>query len=258
MPDQAELKTLAFHKIQPHFTYGVNNYYPTKFFKLVDSLLAEGYSFWHPHEITRNKESSDKLLLTFDDGYAHLYALLLRLTDEYRIHPLVFIPTGYIGCINSWDYTSKIQPDWHFTTEEIERLSSAGVVFGSHGVSHVSLKQVSTGQLIDELSESKETLEKITESNIVHISYPFGRISDKIRTSAEAAGYTFGFGMQFPSGSDTDLHLGRYAVYSYDSIASVHTMLKQGRSAVWHRLKAKITNRLSGGTIFLHKLGIKK
>jgi hypothetical protein len=60
--------------------------------------------------------------------------------------------------------------------------------------------------------------------------------------------------MEFPEESDTPLATGRIGVWCYDTRLSVYHKITRGRLYRLERLKARITNRLSGGTLLLNRL----
>ena len=246
---------LAFHKLSPHLSFGSTNYSPTRFQKLFDRLLTGGYE---PSTIENviARPGERTVAVCFDDGYAHLVDTLLPLLDRFHFVPTVFVPTGYIGKTNTWDYSHAFRKEKHLRAEDIRLLAGKGVSFGSHGHSHVDLTSLSMRQLKAELTESKAILEDILGTGVSTISYPFGRCSDAILDIAAEVGYQCGFTMAYPEYGDEPLARGRYPVYFYDSWRSVLRKLQQGRGkhGGFEQLRDRLTNGLSGGTILLNRL----
>ena len=127
------MPTLAFHKLCPFFTWGITNYHPDNFERLLAWLIEQGYS------LEGSTENPKSILISFDDGYAHLNDILPPLIDRYRFKPIIFMPTAFIGRDNSWDYSHAIQSLPHLERGQIQTLSNAGVSFGSHGHTHQDL-----------------------------------------------------------------------------------------------------------------------
>lgn len=251
-PEKPFVNILAFHKIQNQFSFGPNNLSPRRFRKLLEYLKGKGYQFVPLKEIIESP-AENKIAFTFDDGYAHLLKQLPPLMEEFVFKPTVFIPTHYIGRRNRWDYNYFLQRCYHLNEQQIKELSKNGVEFGSHGHTHTSLLKLSENQIETELAESKRILEDITGYPIDIISYPFGRFDTAIIAHVKEAGYRYGLTMNFPDQNDSGLNLGRYAVYGYDTRRTILSKIKRGKLFLVEKAKARLTNRLSGGTILLNR-----
>jgi len=164
------------------------------------------------------------------------------------------VPTAWIGKANRWDYSYFLKSTPHLDESAIKYLSGLGVEFGSHGHSHTDLTGCSDAKLKEELTNSKSIIEDLTSGEITSISYPFGCSDVRVRNAAAEIGYGHGYVMDFPAATDDALAIGRIPVYSYDSNRAVLHKLTGRRSYGLQRLKARLTNRLSRGTILLNKL----
>jgi hypothetical protein len=240
---------LAFHKLSPKFSYGSTNVSPRRFEALLQYLDKWGYP-------PGSQDSSGPgIVISFDDGYQHLSEYLLSMMNSWQFVPLVFMPTALIGKSNNWDYSHFVRPERHLDVADIRMLSDKGVVFGSHGHSHSDLTSLSDDDLAMELRRSREILEDVTGKAVLHISYPFGRSDAKVAAAARDAGYKHGYTMDFPEPEDSPLLRGRVAVYGYDTPFSVRYKLASG--GLLHQIehqKARVTNRLSSGTVLLNKI----
>ncbi len=245
---------LAFHKLTPRVSYGVTNYSPKRFDKLLESLLSVGYQPCPLDDILTHNHSVKKFAVTFDDGYQHLCRYLPPMMETYGIIPTVFIPTGYIGKRNTWDYSSFIKPEYHLNKTEIQNLASLGVKFGTHSHRHIDLTGCPHTVCEKEILRSKVVLEDILSVPVTTISYPFGRYSDTVLRIAAEVGYQYGFTMRFPHLTDSRLTLGRFAVYSYDTRFAIFQKITRGPLYPLEKLKATVTNKLSGGTLLLNRL----
>lgn len=239
--------TLAFHKLTPNFTFGSTNFAPGRFERLFSFLQAGG--------LTLSPTQSGRLLnISFDDGYQHLHTYLPPLLERLDFRPIIFVPTDLIGQPNRWDYSYRLAPDPHLDETSIKELAALGVKFGSHAGSHRDLTSCNDSKLKSELEDSRKRLQDLTGQPINEISYPFGRVNQRVLEAAAKAGYTRGFTMEFPTPEDDPLATGRIGVYCYDTHLTVFHKLTGGRLYRLERLKARLTNRLSGGTILLNKL----
>ncbi len=79
----------------------------------------------------------------------------------------------------------RVMLDW----QEIAEMFSAGITFGSHGVSHELLTMVDSGQQERELRESREVIEKRIGGTVDIFAYPNGNHDDQIKRLVRRAGY---------------------------------------------------------------------
>jgi hypothetical protein len=246
-------KILAFHKVTSQVSFGVTNYPPRRFERLLAFLQSQGFVF-QPVETILSKNDTQCLAITFDDGYQHLADVLPPLMQKYRFQPVVFLPTKYLGKPNSWDYSHLFRSTPHLDSRSIKRLVAQGVQFGSHGHSHINLSRCDEGTLRRELNHSKAILEDLLGKDVSYISYPFGRYNQEVLEATLEAGYTRGFAMRFPEDGDMALTIGRFGVYGYDTVSSVVRKLSEGPFYNVEKWKARLTNRLSDGTVIYNRL----
>jgi peptidoglycan/xylan/chitin deacetylase (PgdA/CDA1 family) len=240
------------HKLRSGRWYDHTSLRPFQLRNIFRTLIDSCYQFVDVSNAVRSS-NSDSVAITFDDGYAHLIDTLLPLCEEFGIRPTVFVPTAFIGRKNSWDYTSMIWPEWHLDKSQVRELALAGVEFGTHGHLHRPLTSLSTEELTDELRQSKGTLEDIVRREVAAISYPFGRVSDAVLEGVRDAGYSCGFGTNWPIAGPDNLHIGRISLYSFDTPLSVVSKIR-GRLRAIERIKGEIAAYLSGGTGVLQRM----
>ncbi|MCM2272226.1 MAG: polysaccharide deacetylase family protein [candidate division Zixibacteria bacterium] len=247
--DRSTPVVLVFHKLQASFSFGVNNFSPKRFERLLTWLELLGYDLR-----LGERTAGQRLICTFDDGYRHLADVLPMFIERFGIRPVLFVPTGWIGKANRWDYSYWLRATPHLERRQIRELANAGVIFGSHGHTHTDLTAVSSRRMQIELRQSREMLSDLAAQRIQAISYPFGRCDQAVLEAVEWAGYTDGFTMRWPTPNDSKLAQGRIPVYGYDSPLSIQHKLGDGILNKLERVKATVTNRLSAGTILLNRL----
>ncbi len=241
-----EARILAFHQTSTKYYPGINNLKPGYFFEIIDLIESLGFSFWKKGG---DDVSPTTAVITFDDGYADNYDVLLRLCER-GITPIVFIPTDFIDMSNTWEYSHRLFPARHLNQKQILVLSEAGVLFGSHGKSHSSLVHISGDRLFGELHDSKKKLEDIAEQTIEFLSYPFGRFNRKTNLEAIEVGYSYGFLLAKPMAlvdSSDEFIFYRTPIYSIDDYYSLEAKLI--RNSAREIRKCNIINWLAGGTI---------
>lgn len=249
-------KILAFHQTSRRFYPGINNIRPNSFFGLIHLLKQFNVNLWSASDDAAVSSISERgqttVVLSFDDGYKDNIDILFRLCSE-DITPILFMPTAYIGKINRWDYSSQLFPAEHLDKTDIKSLSDAGVIFGSHGVSHLALTSLKPHQAKLEMEESKKVIEEITGREVKLLSYPFGRTSSKIDLCAQKLGYLQGMvlGNRQILRNDSIENIfciARTAIYSIDNYYSIRSKIYN--NAGTERFKNRIINNLAGGTIF--------
>jgi len=132
--------------------------------------------------------------ITFDDGYAGVHDAAFPILRERRLPFAVFITTGIIG-------TRKILPgedrfpgvlypklDW----DHVARMAEQGATIGAHGVTHRRLTLLTPQEALEEITRSKEEIERRLGQPVVYFAYPFGGPGDFDEASEEIivrAGY---------------------------------------------------------------------
>ena len=118
--------------------------------------------------------------VTFDDAYYNLYTFGQGVLNELKIPVTVFVPVYHVGSDNCWD---EEIPDY----QKIETLSWLGIedlsqnplfTFGSHGMTHVSLRHLSKEETVKDLQESKQLLEDHLQKPVNYFAFPFGQRKD--------------------------------------------------------------------------------
>ena len=124
-----------------------------------------------------NFVSKKDVVLTFDDGEMNNYDHAFPVLRKYEFPAYFFIVAerigrqGYMG----WD--------------ELKAMHAAGMVIGSHGLSHEILTGLSDTLIEEELRASKRYLERNLNIQVDALSVPGGFCNDKVIQMAYDAGY---------------------------------------------------------------------
>jgi peptidoglycan/xylan/chitin deacetylase (PgdA/CDA1 family) len=246
------MRHLLFHKSISTFSFASTNFSPRRLKQLLMWLRESGFSFAGID--AQGRASGRSVGFTFDDGYEHLAQVLPPLIEEFGIRPVIFVPTAFIGKPADWDYSYRFCKVTHLERRSIRSLSAIGVEFGSHGHSHTDLTALPTRKMEMELRQSRDILADITGKTVRSIGYPFGRVNSRVVETAEQFGLVHGFTSTFPDLSDAPSTIGRVSIYGYDTLLSITLKLSESRALALERLKCRITNRLSGGTVLLNRM----
>lgn len=119
-------------------------------------------------------EITDKLrpmvTFAFDDGFISDYEKAFPYLKEKGMRGTYFVITGTLGS----DKTYKLSP------EHLLEMSKAGHEIGSHTKDHVRLTEQGDVNLVDQLLDSKETIQEITNTPCISMSIPFGDVNERV------------------------------------------------------------------------------
>jgi len=118
-----------------------------------------------------------RLLITFDDGHQSNFELALPVLEELGLMAIFFITSDWIGRKDFLD------------EEQILGLRRAGMLIGSHGVTHRYFSDLSADEVRRELADSKARLEGILGESVPGLSLPGGRAHPALRPIAREVGY---------------------------------------------------------------------
>lgn len=77
--------------------------------------------------------------------------------------------------------------------EEIIQMKKDGISFGSHGLNHKILTNISFDEARNEIAESKSILEKMLRDDVYAFSYPNGNYNQEIVEFIKSSGYKIAF-----------------------------------------------------------------
>lgn len=168
-----------------------------------------------------NKETLNRIVvLTFDDGHTDFVTHVLPILEKYNLPATLFWPTRVP---NSTLTTSEKIACPLLTQTEIESLLKHPLIsFGSHGVTHRELFVLPADEILYELTESKKTLEILTNSPIDILAYPRGKFASKVAVLAKQVGYRAAVGVEEERISSAT------ALFDIPRISIDRTVSKQG------------------------------
>lgn len=118
-----------------------------------------------------------KVALTFDDGLLDNYTTAYPVLCELGLNAYFFVLVG------------KISKAGYMNWQQVRELKDAGMMIGSHGMTHRILTGLSDRDMDYELKESKKILENKLECAVDSISIPRGFHNRKILAKAKEFGY---------------------------------------------------------------------
>lgn len=158
--------------------------HPSVFEQHLRSLSAAGYESYFVREVPdllrENTILPDKnVVLTFDDGYASFYSVVLPLLKKYNMRGTLYVMPNYIG---REGFLNKRQ------LEEI--IDSNLVEIGAHTLDHAHLKGMSASAARTQIQTSKTALEELFDIKVESFAYPFGAFDEQTIQLTKEASYS--------------------------------------------------------------------
>lgn len=174
---------LMYHYIRdyndPEDKIGVNlSVSPQKFEQQIKYLKENNYTPISFSDLISKKFPDKSAVITFDDGYEDAFINAYPILKKYEMTGVFYIIVNKVGQPGylSWDQIIKMQSD--------------GMLFGSHSISHPNLSLLPDEKIEKELSESKQILEEKLNVKINDFCYPSGKYSNQTIKMLEELGYT--------------------------------------------------------------------
>ncbi|MGH2500147.1 MAG: polysaccharide deacetylase family protein [Candidatus Limnocylindria bacterium] len=155
---------------------------PTDFEEHLAYLKANGYNAITMSELWWTLDTGGPLpqkpvLLSFDDGFADAYTVVLPLLRQYGMVGTFAITANLVG-----------RPGY-VTREQVRALADAGMEVQSHAVDHVSINKLSYASQVYQLCTSRRILMDWTGRDVRHFIYPAGDYVPTPSTALRNCGY---------------------------------------------------------------------
>lgn len=119
----------------------------------------------------------NSVAITFDDGNGDNFKNAFPILKKMGFPATIFMITGNIG------------KDHWMNEEDLRVLDSAGIEIGSHTANHAFLPDLRKEEIVLELRQSRNRLEKILGHPIFLFSYPAGGVTQEAKKLVSQEGY---------------------------------------------------------------------
>lgn len=190
-------------------------------------------------------------IITFDDGLRDFYDTAWPILKEYGFPAAMFLPTGFIS-----HERRRLNGRECLTWREARELSSDGVEFGAHTVSHVQLYRVDRRTAEQEMRDAKAAIEQALGFPVLNYSYAYAFPEHDpdfvafFRDALVQAGYRAAVTTRIGTAAagDDPYTLRRLPVNSHDDEELFQAKLEGAYD--WLAWPQRITKRLRGGAGF--------
>ncbi len=195
--------------------------------------IKDRYTLLTPDEFIKTNQAG--ILLTFDDGFANNYDVLLPILEAYAAPAILFITLQHVLKPSSWlPATSRIvAKGWASKAEvpediareyydgmTVEQLQACAqhplITIGSHTVSHPFLSVCSDEEQQEEIAGSRKMLQQITQTKVEYFAYPTGDYDARAVAQVKAAGYRAAFAVDPILKQDFRFEIPRIGIYQAD------------------------------------------
>jgi glycosyltransferase involved in cell wall biosynthesis/peptidoglycan/xylan/chitin deacetylase (PgdA/CDA1 family) len=191
----SSIPILMYHRIADSGPSALAPYrtHPRDFEQQIRWLRRRGYysvsiDQWTDAMRTNTPMPGRPIVFTFDDGYRDFADNAWPILDRHGFSALIFLVAGKVGGVADWDASYGVAApllDW----DDVRKLASEGVDFGSHTLNHRILDAISADQIREECAGSRTLLEGKLGRPIAAFSYPWGIYNEGIRRIVCDSGY---------------------------------------------------------------------
>jgi len=176
------------------------------------------------------------VVITIDDGYQDNYTRAFPILRHYEFPATIFLVSQKLGQDNHWDEGSTLTGRPLLSLSQVKEMCKEGISFGAHTRTHPHLSALCDREVEEEISGSKQDLERMLDVPIQTFAYPYGDFNPAVKAVAEKAGFRGSCSVEGGANSPrTPLHiLRRVEVWGTDSFFRfLMTLLSPDRR--WHR-----------------------
>jgi peptidoglycan/xylan/chitin deacetylase (PgdA/CDA1 family) len=233
-------RILCYHSIsdRPKNAFAVS----TQDFARQMQFLAERFTIVSVDQwvdLLRGNESlpDGVVAVTIDDGYRDAYTHACPILTRLAIPATVFLPVAFIGSGSS-ERTEGQSPRADFLSwDQVREMSRAGIAFGSHTLTHVSLTDLTYQEVKYQLERSKARLEAEIGKPVTGFAYPYGTFRDfnpEMKQLVAAAGYSWAVtGISGANNHKTDCYALRRTKVERDDSMAVFEKAVRGALDPW-------------------------
>ncbi len=193
-------RILCYHKVERRRELGVTRLSPRRFAHQIERLARAGWrtlSLAELQAVVRGSRALGprELAITFDDAYRGLRDHAFPVLAAHGFRATCFVITDYAGALNRWDVAYGGRRFAHLAWRDVRRWHARGIDFASHTATHQRLTWLEASRVALEMARSRRALERVLDTPVDALAYPFGASTSREREIARQEGYEFGFSL---------------------------------------------------------------
>jgi peptidoglycan/xylan/chitin deacetylase (PgdA/CDA1 family) len=211
--------------VQPHHCH-------TEIIKTL-TWLKNRFVFLSPDDFCNTNKPG--MLLTFDDGFANNYEVLLPVLEDFKAPAIFFItlqhvlnPSEWLTAtrkiaLQAWEDLDSIPPviahDFYdgMTVTQLRICAEHPLItIGSHTFSHPFLSKLTENEMEYEIIGSKRKLEDLISQPVDYFAYPTGDYDLRAVETVKKAGYKAAFAVDPNQISEFRFEIPRVSLYDSD------------------------------------------
>lgn len=199
-----------------------------KFDLLLSLIEKKGLMPTTFEEISKNTNInfSKSVILTFDDCPDTLFEYAIPQLLKRNMKAVFSIPTAQIGGFNEWDVKQQdFAKVMLMSAEKLKYLAGMGMEIASHGQWHLNGNQISEDQFLQEITNSKQLLEKLLGKKICTFTYPYGEVPKNYKNLLNEIGYQYGLSIY--QSNQNNFALRRIGIHETDTPKSISFKLSK-------------------------------
>jgi peptidoglycan/xylan/chitin deacetylase (PgdA/CDA1 family)/glycosyltransferase involved in cell wall biosynthesis len=200
IPNSRRLLILCYHAIEDHRHDPVLSRFSVRrqlFEAQLDSLIKRGFVFVGPDALAAFVAGAPlphrSVLLTFDDCYSELPAIVREVLQPRQIKAIAFVVTSVSS--NEWDQQRGSASLPLLSGNQLRDLPSQGVEIGCHSRTHRDLRLLSNDELLTETAGAAQDLVEAGLPRPRFFAYPYGACDTASREAVREAGYVAALGL---------------------------------------------------------------
>ena len=174
LPAVNGLRVLMYHKVVDGMEDGLS-VRPETLKRQMDLMLDCGFEAITLDQLHLHLDQNQPLpkqcfLLTFDDAYCNNLNLAAPVMSDFKVRPVVFVPTAFVGKTNVWDQGIDPLMNW----DELKSLQNLGWDLGLHGHQHKHLGTIDETDVRSDLQEMTQLDGDYASLFHSSLAYPYG------------------------------------------------------------------------------------
>lgn len=237
-PSLSKIPILMYHDVSPHPLGFSHPYFettttPEVFLDHMQFFYNEGYQVFSLTDAVKTISANipckgRRVVITFDDGYKDLLQHAVPIMEKFGFTATVFLITSCLDNSGSFKGRTLLSAD------DALKLLDKGFEFGSHTRNHPILHHTDVDTLRMEISESREQILNLFNSEMIAFSHPYAlpehdrkylaEVEDLLKASGYNCGVTTRIGRAGPG--DNRFFLKRIPVNLHDDLELLRLKLE--------------------------------